>query len=112
MGLSCEESKITGTVVGTPLYMAPEVITRGIYDRRADLFSLGLILWEIYYGKCVDNVYRVTNLAQFPKLAFKKNSDPLFKSLILSCVTEKPDARTDITDCNNKLAKYVQQLQY
>jgi serine/threonine protein kinase len=33
--------------VGTPGYMAPEVIEGRSYDGRADLFSLGVILWEI-----------------------------------------------------------------
>lgn len=35
---------------GTPLYMAPEILLRQEYDARADLWSLGVILFEILVG--------------------------------------------------------------
>jgi serine/threonine protein kinase len=41
----------TGAVVGTALYMAPEQITGENPDRRADLYSLGVTLFEMLSGK-------------------------------------------------------------
>jgi serine/threonine-protein kinase len=41
---------MTGTVSGTPAYMAPEVLKQKPYDGRADLFSLGLVLYEMLGG--------------------------------------------------------------
>jgi eukaryotic-like serine/threonine-protein kinase len=35
---------------GRPAYMAPEVIAGGRVDARADLFSLGVVLWELAAG--------------------------------------------------------------
>lgn len=35
--------------LGTPLYMAPEIKNLRVYDRKADLYSLGMILFEMYY---------------------------------------------------------------
>jgi serine/threonine protein kinase len=32
---------------GTPRYMAPEVGNGEIYDRSADIYSFGILLWEI-----------------------------------------------------------------
>jgi serine/threonine protein kinase len=41
---------LPGVVMGTPSYMAPEVIERGEADPRSDLFVLGIVLYEMLSG--------------------------------------------------------------
>ncbi|CAD7084987.1 unnamed protein product [Hermetia illucens] len=39
------------TLKGSPLYMAPEIVLKRNYDARADLWSIGVILYECLFGR-------------------------------------------------------------
>lgn len=60
--LSCPD-ETNDEIRGTPLYMAPEILMKRKYDSRADLWSVGIILYEIIFGKTPFNTSSIVKLA-------------------------------------------------
>ncbi|MCU1678417.1 MAG: serine/threonine protein kinase [Frankiales bacterium] len=49
-----ESSSITmtqGTLIGSPAYLAPEQIERGVADQRADIYAIGVMAFELLTGR-------------------------------------------------------------
>ena len=54
----------TCTIVGTPCYMAPEILLGKGYDLMVDLWSLGIIIFELMcgflpFGEDCDDPYQI-----------------------------------------------------
>ena len=73
-GLSKElnENELTTTTVGTPLTQAPEVLSKEKYDSKCDLWSIGVIIYELIFNKLpftaqnkqelIDKINRMTKI--------------------------------------------------
>ncbi len=53
----------TGTTVGTPDYMAPELFAGSVYDPRVDLYGVGATLYECVTGEVPQSATSLTELA-------------------------------------------------
>jgi serine/threonine protein kinase len=62
---------VTGAAVGTPDYMAPERFTAGRIDRRADIYALGCLFYEMLTGS------KPFTGGEYPALLYKHlNAEP------------------------------------
>lgn len=48
---SGQEEDMMRTYCGTPITMAPEILQGKPYDKKCDIWSLGVILFQLVYGK-------------------------------------------------------------
>ena len=46
------ENDLTKTMVGSPIYMAPEILFGKDYGTKAEIWSLGCVLFELLFGEC------------------------------------------------------------
>jgi len=53
---------VTKTIVGSPIYMAPEILGGKAYNSKADIWSLGILLYELLYGYCPFEAKSIPNL--------------------------------------------------
>jgi serine/threonine protein kinase len=93
-------TRLTGSVVGTPAYMAPEQVAGKPVDYRTDIYSLGLILYEMFTGApafCADNSIAVAlkQMHEAPPLPheIEPNIPPATERLILKCLEKDPARR-------------------
>jgi serine/threonine-protein kinase len=84
---------------GTPHYMAPEQIEGRTLDQRTDIYSLGLVLYELFTGKRAFESRDITDLARVRSStpttpsAHVSGLDPAIERAILRCVDPDPAKR-------------------
>jgi serine/threonine-protein kinase len=89
-----------GVVKGKFSYLSPEAALGKEVDARADIFSLGIVLWEMLAGRRLflgETDYATVKLIQqanIPRLAPLNNQvDEAFEELLLKALTREPDDR-------------------
>jgi len=89
-----------GIVLGTPSYMSPEQALGKDLDHRSDLFSVGVVLYELVTGRqpftgsnAIEIVNNIVN-GQPPAIArLNYNVPPELERITLKCLQKQPDRR-------------------
>jgi hypothetical protein len=98
--LSGQGTTTAGTIVGTPNYMSPEQVSGGELDGRSDLFSAGLILYELVTGEkairaetVVSAMYKI--LHESPDLALIPTGEAWrrLRGVLERALARRPDER-------------------
>src|SRR5450432_2377486 len=82
----------TGDFVGRMAYAAPEILSGGTADPRSDIYSLGVLLWELLVGR----VPAFEELKATPKpsgLAPDRQIPMVLDQIVVRAISEDPHAR-------------------
>jgi serine/threonine protein kinase len=97
----------TGLFMGSPKYMAPEQVRGDKVDHRTDVYSLGIMMYEMLTGKVPFDRPNSLNIlmAQVnddapPMRVMNANTDvgPVMEELVAHCLAKDPDARCGSMD--------------
>jgi serine/threonine protein kinase len=90
----------TGVLLGSPQYMSPEQIVGQPFDHRADIFSLGLVLYEMLTGvkpfagdDIPELTFKVANMAAKPPSHIAPGLPPVVDFIIARALRKRADDR-------------------
>lgn len=89
-----------GSTVGTAGYMSPEQVQGQDADHRSDIFSLGVLLYELFTGQLPFKgvhetaiMYEIVNVDPSPMSSIKPEIDPNLDAIVLECLEKDPNER-------------------
>jgi eukaryotic-like serine/threonine-protein kinase len=99
--IAASSKTATGTVMGTPSYMSPEQVSGKRVDGRADLWSLGVMLYELSTGekpfKGGDAIgtllFQIANDTPPPPTEYRADLPSDVVAIISKCMQKNPDGR-------------------
>ncbi|KAL0040863.1 hypothetical protein WJX79_007871 [Trebouxia sp. C0005] len=93
--MSCNTMVLT-SIKGTPLYMAPELVQEQPYNHTVDLWSLGVILYELFVGQppfYTNSIYSLIHHIVRDPVKYPSNITPEFKSFLKGLLNKRPGDR-------------------
>ncbi|HEY6952144.1 MAG TPA: protein kinase [Bacteroidota bacterium] len=90
-----------GSTVGTAGYMSPEQVQGQDADHRSDIFSYGVLLYELLTGQLPFKgihetalAYEIVNVDPAPMSSVRPEIDPTLDALVLECLEKDPNERS------------------
>ncbi|KXZ48633.1 hypothetical protein GPECTOR_26g536 [Gonium pectorale] len=91
--MNADQSHISNMRRGTPFYTCPQILSRGNMTKAADVYSMGVMMWEMYhccmsYRSLANGFAARENFPHFPR---KAPYD--FAQIVAACLDPEPSAR-------------------
>ncbi|XP_050365037.1 serine/threonine-protein kinase STY46-like isoform X2 [Argentina anserina] len=109
------QSGIMTAETGTYRWMAPEVIEHKPYDHKADVFSFGIVLWELLTGKLpyetltpLQAALGVVKKGLRPPIP--KHTNPMLVELMESCWQHDASLRPEFSEIVNMLRQMARRV--
>ena len=90
----------TAHVMGTPSYMSPEQVKGRAVDGRSDIFSLGVMLYEMITGEkpfpgqsITTVIYKIVNEEPVPPRQINPSIHPGISAAVMKALAKEPEAR-------------------
>lgn len=105
-GISLDELNPMKTICGSPLFMAPELMLGHTYNSKADLWSTGVIMYQLLFGEYPHDASSIKQLVENVKtknINFHLNKDytsPCF-DILVKLLDKDPRKRIDWEDFFN-----------
>lgn len=110
-GLSRFRSEKMMSSVGTIHFAAPEVLRSDLYNEKADLFSFGTVMWELYARKCVFDglpqivVFQKVMSGDMPPVG--SDCDDKYRQLMMECWSVDIKQRPSFREVTERLSVLV-----
>jgi serine/threonine-protein kinase len=109
------ESTDPGVVKGKFSYLSPEAASGVEVDARADVFAIGILLWEMFTGRRLfygDTDYQTVELvrqARIPSIAaLNPEVEPELEAVVRKALARDPDERyQEAADLSDALSQYL-----
>jgi serine/threonine protein kinase len=98
------ENTIMSSIVGTPLYMSPQILNRVGYTTKSDLWSVGLIYYEMLHGFTpwpANNEIQLINNIMSRQIAFDASVSEKSRDWIKAALKIKEEDRMSWEDAYN-----------
>lgn len=110
------QSGVMTAETGTYRWMAPEVIEHKPYDHKADVFSFGIVLWELLTGKLpyeyltpLQAAVGVVQKGLRPTIP--KHTHPKLVELLEKCWQQDPALRPDFSEIIKSLQQIAKEVE-
>jgi serine/threonine-protein kinase len=94
------DGTVTKVISGTLAYMAPEILLEQMPDTRSDIFSFGIVFYELWSGRhpfrshtAIQTANRIMNEQPSPLRSFVPGTPESLDQIIARCLTKNPGDR-------------------